>query len=162
MRSKFKPIYIPMILTGIVLAIALASGVFVFSDLVRSSMENYHSLHSFLIVLLLLIFPLTLVLMVGAGLAYLGIIIGIWVFYGLCVLLVRFVKKQFILLMARKPQPTESVGDESPNGLSAGFTIIFTLGLFFALRLNVLVDSLNISSSSCCHKIALSPQRTSP
>lgn len=68
----------------------------------------------------------------------------------------------FILLMARKPQPAESVGDESPNGLSAGFTIIFTLGLFFALRLNVLVDSLNISSSSCCHKIALSPQRTSP
>lgn len=68
----------------------------------------------------------------------------------------------FILLMARKPQPAESVGDESPNGLSAEFTIIFTLGLFFALRLNVLVDSLNISSSSCCHKIALSPQRTSP
>lgn len=71
-------------------------------------------------------------------------------------------KSRFILLMARKPQPTESVGDESPNGLSAEFTIIFTLGLFFALRLNVLVDSLNISSSSCCHKIALSPQRTSP
>ena len=96
MRSKFKPIYIPMVLTGIVLAIALASGVFVFSDLVRSSMENYHSLHSVLIALLLLIFPLTFVLMVGAGLASLGIIIGIWVFYGLCVLLVRFVKKHFM------------------------------------------------------------------
>lgn len=94
--QKFKPIYIPIALTGILLIMAMATGFCAFKDLVLSSIASYTSARSFLIVFFLLILPLSLFLMILAGFAYLGIAIGVWVFYGICVLAVRFIRKHFI------------------------------------------------------------------
>lgn len=94
--QKFKPVYIPIALTGILLIMAMATGFCALKDLVLSSIASYTSARSFLIVFFLLILPLSLFLMMLAGFAYLGIAIGVWVFYGICVLAVRFIRKHLI------------------------------------------------------------------
>ena len=119
--QKFKPIYIPIALTGILLIMAMATGFCALKDLVLSSIASYTSARSFLIVFFLLILPLSLFLMMLAGFAYLGIAIGVWVYYGICVLAVRFIRKHFIDedsadTSGEDPDfPMDGEGDENAN-----------------------------------------------
>lgn len=93
--QKFKPIYIPITLTWILLIMAIATGLCTLKDLGLSSAAAYTSTRSFSIVFFLLILPLSLLLMMFTGFACLGIIVGVWIFYGICVLVARLAKKYF-------------------------------------------------------------------
>lgn len=106
--QKIKPIYIPIALTGVLLIMAIATGFCALKDLVLSSIASYTSARSLPIVFFLLILPLSLFLMMLAGFAYLGIAVGVWVFYGICVLAVKFIRKHFM-----DKEPADTCGKES-------------------------------------------------
>lgn len=108
--QKFKSIYIPITLTGILLIMAIATGLCTLKDLGLSSAAAYTSTRSFSIVFFLLILPLSLLLMMFTGFACLGIIVGVWIFYGICVLVAKLVKKHF-----PKEGPDDAYRFENPD-----------------------------------------------
>lgn len=97
MKSNFKPVYIPIALTGILIIAAIGTGLWSSIELMGGSLDAYTLSFGTIMVFFLIVLPLSLFFTLLTGFAYLGIAVGIWVFYGLTVLLIKFVKKHFII-----------------------------------------------------------------
>lgn len=96
MKSSFKPVYIPIALTGILLFAAIGTGLWASIELMGASLEAHALSFGSIMVFFLIVLPLSLFFTLITGFAYLGIAIGVWVFYGLIVLLTKFIKKHFV------------------------------------------------------------------